>query len=65
MGLCGRDECQEEQEALAAVLAEYIAEFPAFRIKPEGSPHSDARMEQAADIEREDHALALIAKVRG
>ena len=46
---------------MRALLAEYMTEFPAFRVKPQGAPHSDARKEQDADIRREDRARAVIA----
>ena len=48
-------------DELAALLREYMTEFPAFRAKPEGSPHSDARREQVDDIAREDRARAILA----
>lgn len=47
-------------DELKALLREYMAEFPAFRAKPVGSPHSEARKEQQADIAREDRARAAI-----
>lgn len=43
------------------LLTEYMAEFPAFRAKPEGSPGSDARKEQQADIDREDRVRRVLA----
>lgn len=63
MGQCNREECLDEQKELGSLLREYMQEFPAFRLKPEGSPNSDARQEQQADIAREDRALALLARL--
>jgi hypothetical protein len=48
-------------EEMRALLTEYMTEFPAFRAKHEGSPGSDARKEQEADIAREDRARAVLA----
>jgi hypothetical protein len=45
-----------------ALLREYTEAFPAFRSKPQGSPYSDARKEQEADIAREDRTRAVIEK---
>jgi hypothetical protein len=42
------------------LLTEYMTAFPAFRAKPQGSPNSDARKEQQADIAREDRARAVL-----
>lgn len=47
---------------LASLLREYMTEFPAFRGKPEGSPFSDARKAQKADIQREDRARAALGQ---
>jgi hypothetical protein len=52
-------------DELAALLREYMTEFPAFRAKPEGSPYSDARKEQEADIAREDRARIALAAIDG
>jgi hypothetical protein len=46
---------------MRALLTEYVTEFQAFRAKPQGSPNSDARKEQEADIAREDRARAVLA----
>jgi hypothetical protein len=48
-------------EEMRELLTEYMAEFPAFRAKPEGSPGSDARKEQETDIRREDRTRAVLA----
>lgn len=52
-------------DELAALLREYMTEFPAFRDKPEGSPYSDARKEQEDDIAREDRARFALAAFDG
>ena len=54
------NDCQLIAE-MRELLTEYMTEFPAFRSKPEGSPGSDARKEQEADIRREDRTLAVLA----
>jgi hypothetical protein len=48
-------------EYMRELLTEYMTEFPAFRAKPLGSPGSDGRKEQEADIAREDRARAVLA----
>lgn len=48
-------------EEMRALLIEYADAFPAFRTKPQGSPNSDARKEQLADIRREDRVRAVLA----
>ena len=63
-GFCSRDECLEEQLALGQLLREYMTEFPAFRAKPEGSPNSDARKAQRADIAREDRVVELLTRLK-
>ena len=48
-------------EEMRALLTEYVTYFPAFRAKPVGSPGTDARVQQEADIRREDRARAVLA----
>jgi len=48
--------------ALRALLIEYMAAHPAFRIKPIGAPNSDARLEQEIAVEREDRALRVTTR---
>lgn len=48
-------------EEMRSLLIEYADNFPAFRSKPQGSPGSDARKEQEADIAREDRVRAVLA----
>lgn len=62
-GMCNREECLDEQREMAALLREYMMEFPAFRSKPEGSPGSDARKAQQGDIAREDRVVALLTRL--
>lgn len=42
------------------LLKEYIEEYPAFRSKPIGAPHSLKRMEQERQIALEDKALKAL-----
>jgi hypothetical protein len=42
------------------LLREYMEEYPAFRAKPVGAPHSEARCEQQRRIQLEDEARALL-----
>lgn len=60
-GLRGPKSDHELIAEMGELLTEYMTEFPAFRIKPQGSPGSDARKEQEADIAREDRARAVLA----
>ena len=48
-------------EEMRVLLTEYMDAFPAFRVKPQGSPNSPARKEQLADIRREDRVRALLS----
>ena len=48
---------------LFAIVTRYLATYPAFRIMPVGSPGSERRAEQEAQIELEDDARAIIAKM--
>lgn len=50
----------ESAERLAALLAEYVAAHPAFRVKPIGAPGSIARAEQDAAIQLENAARAAL-----
>lgn len=43
------------------LLTEYVTYFPAFRTKPVGSPGTEARLQQEADIKREDRARKVLS----
>lgn len=59
-----RREERERHKPLAAVLEDYLAAYPAFRIKPVGSPGSTARNEQNYQMALEDRARAAIRALK-
>lgn len=53
---------REVNEDLVRCLNFYIANVPAVRSRPLGSPLSDARVAQEAHIQAEDYAKDAVAK---
>jgi hypothetical protein len=51
------------EQRLIAIIDRYMAAYPAFRIKPEGAPGSQARGEQERLMALEDAAKAAINSV--
>ena len=50
------------QSRLLAMLQNYMATYPAFRIKPLGAPGSVARVDQEFRIALEDEARRLVGE---
>jgi FtsZ-binding cell division protein ZapB len=59
-----RDALTEANKKLRVLLERYMNTYPAFRIKPEGAPGSQARDEQERLMTLEDLARAAIAYAR-
>lgn len=53
---------EAQNSELANIVKRYMGAYPAFRIKPEGAPGSQARDEQERLMALEDAALAALAK---
>jgi hypothetical protein len=51
-------------QQLAAIVERYMAAYPAFRMKPVGSPGSQVRDEQERLMALEDAARAALASAR-